>query len=204
MLRPPPKQPRAHETKMHILLTAGELHISKKQEAVQMSQIARSANISQGAIYRYFGNLPELWHFAAQTTLEKSQNLAKQIFAEAASDPRDLMDKWVRLFLALCPVRRESQGLLAMSRLFIYGVDTMPYASLLKNHSEEWHSRFGNVLVQCGATKDEEKALLRWITEQYLNHFFLCPTGSNILEDRRETLNCAERLQSLFTFKGIA
>lgn len=204
MLRPPLKQPRAHETKLHILLTAAELYVLKKQEVVQMSQIARSANISQGAIYRYFANLPELWHFAAHTSLEKSQNLANQIFASAARDPEDLMDKWVRLFLALCPLRRESQGLLAMSRLFIYGVDPMPYASLIKNHMEEWNSRFGNVFVQCGATKDEENALLRWVTEQYLTHFFLCPTGSNILEDRRETQNCAERLQSLLTFKGIA
>lgn len=202
-MRQPPKQPRAHETKLHVLQTAAGLYAIKKQEEVHMSHIVRSAHISQGTIYRYFGNLPELWQFAAEVFFENTQVLANQIFAVAARDPKDLVDKWIRLYLALSPLRRESQGLITMSRLYIYGVDIIPYSSQLRTQTEEWKSRSNHVFVQCGATKAEEEVLVRYLAEQYLAHLLLCRTESSDLEYRSETLSCAGRLQSLMKFKGV-
>jgi AcrR family transcriptional regulator len=204
MLKPPPKQIRGHETKLHILQTAAKLYVVDQHGHVSMSQIAQAANVSHGATYRYFVNLPDLWHFAAENCLSKAQELSDQIFGVEVRDPRDLLDKWARLYLALSNLRREYQGMLTMGRLHIFGTNSMHYLSLLCNQLEYWRLPIRQVLVQSGATKDEQEVLLSWIVEQFLCHVFLAPILSDTANSRIETLRCADKIQWLFSFKNIS
>lgn len=203
MLKPPPKQLRGHETKLHILNVAAELHLACQPGLVTMSQIAQVAAVSHGTAYRYFTNLPEMWQFAADTLKPKTQELSGQIFGVEIRDPQDLADKWARLYLSLSNLRRENQGLLMMARMFVFGVNPIVYTSWISTQIEYWRLHLRHVFVQTGATKDEQELLLSWMSEQFLSHVFLAPSLSDTADARIETLRCSGKIRSHFSWINI-
>lgn len=94
---------RTHEdaqaTKQRILAAANKIFIAKGIDKASLSDIAREANVTRGAIYWHFENKNDIFIelLEAQT---KSLNLRTTLYAAAnpdSSDPLGLLKRWMQL-----------------------------------------------------------------------------------------------------------
>ena len=94
---------RTHEdamlTKQRILDAANKVFIAKGFEKASLSDIAREAQVTRGAIYWHFENKSDIF-VELLDTQSKSTNLRTTLFAAAnpdSPDPLGLLRKWMTL-----------------------------------------------------------------------------------------------------------